>query len=53
MARGPTLLTPEKRGAAFKALGESTRLRILDYLRERDQEATGTEIAAATGMSLA
>jgi DNA-binding transcriptional ArsR family regulator len=53
MARARTPLTPEQRAAAFKALGEATRLRIVDFLRDRDVEATGTEVAAETGISLA
>ena len=43
----------EKRAAVFKALGEPTRLRIVDYLRRRGGEATGTEIAEHAGISLA
>jgi DNA-binding transcriptional ArsR family regulator len=53
MAKARTPLTPEQRAAAFKALGEATRLRIVDFLRERAEEATGTEVAAETGISLA
>ena len=53
MARTRVALTPEQRAAAFKALGESTRLRIVDFLRGRDEEATGTEVAAETDISLA
>jgi DNA-binding transcriptional ArsR family regulator len=53
MARARTFLTSEQRAAAFKALGESTRLRIVDFLREQDREVTGTEVAAETGISLA
>ena len=53
MAKTRAALTLEQRAAAFKALGESTRLRIVDFLRARDQEATGTEVAAETGISLA
>lgn len=37
----------------FKALGEPTRLRIVDYLRRLDAEATGTELAREAGISLA
>ncbi len=39
--------------AVFKALGEPTRLRIVDFLRKRHGEATGTEIADHVGISLA
>jgi len=53
MARTRASLAPEQRAAAFKALGESTRLRIVDFLRGREVEATGTEVAAETGISLA
>jgi DNA-binding transcriptional ArsR family regulator len=53
MARTRAALAPEQRAAAFKALGEATRLRIVDFLRGRDEEATGTEVAAETGISLA
>jgi len=53
MARVRAALTPEQRATAFKALGESTRLRIVDFLRGREEEATGTSVAAETGISLA
>ena len=53
MGKTRTALSPEQRAAAFKALGESTRLRIVDFLRGRDEEATGTEVAAETDISLA
>ena len=53
MAKPRTSLTPEQRAAAFKALGEVRRLRIVDFLREREDEATGTEVAAGIGISLA
>lgn len=45
--------TAERRAAVFKALGEPTRLRIVDFLRRRGGEATGTEIAEHAGISLA
>ena len=46
--------TGEYRVAIFKALGDQTRLRIVDYLRERGgEEATGTEVAEHAGISLA
>lgn len=53
MPRTRNSLTAEQRAAAFKALGESTRLRIVDFLRERSEEATGTEVAEESGISLA
>lgn len=37
----------------FKALGEPTRLRIVEYLLKRGEEATGTEVAEHAGISLA
>ena len=43
----------ERRAAVFKALGEPTRLRIVDFLRKRGGEATGTEMAEQVGISLA
>lgn len=43
----------EERAAVFKALGEPRRLRIVDFLRRRNTEATGTEVAQSTGISLA
>jgi DNA-binding transcriptional ArsR family regulator len=45
--------TAEHRAAVFKALGEPTRLRIVDFLRRRSGEATGTEVAEHAGISLA
>jgi ArsR family transcriptional regulator len=48
-----TPATPEERATVFKALGEPSRLRIVDYLRRRGGEATGTEIAEHAGISLA
>lgn len=52
-----TRLTPEstadQRATVFKALGEPTRLRIVDFLRRRGKEATGSEIAEHVGISLA
>jgi DNA-binding transcriptional ArsR family regulator len=46
-------VSAEHRAAVFKALGEPTRLRIVDYLRHRGYEATGTEVAEHAGISLA
>ena len=43
----------DHRAAVFKALGEPTRLRIVDFLRRRSREATGREIAEHVGISLA
>jgi DNA-binding transcriptional ArsR family regulator len=43
----------ERRAAVFKALGDPTRLRIVDFLRKRSGEATGSEVAAHAGISLA
>ncbi len=45
--------TAEHRATVFKALGEPTRLRIVDFLRRRGKEATGSEIADHVGISLA
>ncbi len=53
MARTRVALTPEERVLAFKALGEATRLRIIYFLRDREGEATGTEVAAGVDISLA
>ncbi|HEX7337216.1 MAG TPA: metalloregulator ArsR/SmtB family transcription factor [Gemmatimonadales bacterium] len=41
------------RAAVFKALGEPTRLRIVDFLRHHRGEATGREVAEHAGISLA
>jgi DNA-binding transcriptional ArsR family regulator len=46
-------VTADQRAAVFKALGEPTRLRIVDFLRRRGKEATGSEIAEHVGISLA
>ena len=43
----------DHRAAVFKALGEPTRLRIVDFLRKRGDEVTGTEVAEHAGISLA
>lgn len=45
--------TLEHRAAVFKALGEPTRLRIVEFLQRRRGEATGTEVAGHAGISLA
>lgn len=46
-------MNAQQRAAAFKALGEPTRLRIVDFLRAQDGEVTGTEVAEHVGISLA
>jgi ArsR family transcriptional regulator len=43
----------ERRAAVFKALGEPTRLRIVDFLRAQEGEVTGTAVAEHAGISLA
>ncbi|MGH7499990.1 MAG: ArsR/SmtB family transcription factor [Gemmatimonadales bacterium] len=43
----------DQRAAVFKALGEPTRLRIVEFLQRRNDEATGTEVAEYAGISLA
>jgi ArsR family transcriptional regulator len=48
-----TVSTAARRAAVFKALGEPTRLRIVDFLRRRRGWATGTEVAEDAGISLA
>jgi DNA-binding transcriptional ArsR family regulator len=53
MARPRPQPTPDQRAAIFKALGEPTRIRIVDFLRRRTGEATGSEVAADAGISLA
>jgi ArsR family transcriptional regulator len=53
MARTRSHSPAERRAAVFKALGEPTRLRIVDFLRRRGGEATGTEVAEEAGISLA
>jgi len=52
-ARSLSPPSPEQRAAVFKALGEPTRLRMVDFLRKQSGEATGTEMAEHTGISLA
>jgi ArsR family transcriptional regulator len=42
-----------ERAAGFKALGEPTRLRMVDFLRKHRGEATGREVAEHAGISLA
>ena len=47
-----TSLSDERRAAVFKALSDPRRLRIVEVLAARG-EVSGSEIAEATGMSLA
>lgn len=47
---GTTLI---ERVRVFKALGEPTRLRIVDFLRNQRREVTGKEVADSAGISLA
>ncbi|HEU5169131.1 MAG TPA: metalloregulator ArsR/SmtB family transcription factor [Gemmatimonadales bacterium] len=53
MPKALSAASAEHRVAVFKALGDPTRLRIVDFLRRRDGEATGTEVAEHAGISLA
>jgi DNA-binding transcriptional ArsR family regulator len=43
----------EDRALVFKAIGDPTRVRIIELLREQSDEITGTEIADSVGVSLA
>jgi ArsR family transcriptional regulator len=43
----------EDRALVFKAIGDPTRVRIIELLRAQTQEITGTEIAGHVGVSLA
>jgi DNA-binding transcriptional ArsR family regulator len=43
----------EDRALVFKAIGDPTRVRIIELLRAQTQEITGTEIADNVGVSLA
>jgi ArsR family transcriptional regulator len=43
----------EERAMVFKALGDPTRVRIIELLRAQTDEITGTEIAESVGVSLA
>src|SRR5438105_66480 len=49
----PPALSIEERASVFKALGDPTRVRIVEFLRARDYEATGTEVAEHADISLA
>jgi DNA-binding transcriptional ArsR family regulator len=43
----------EECAIVFKALGDPTRIRIIELLRSQSTEITGTEIAGHVGVSLA
>ena len=43
----------EDRALVFKAIGDPTRVRIIELLRAQTEEITGTEIAESVGVSLA
>jgi DNA-binding transcriptional ArsR family regulator len=49
----PTALSVEDCALVFKALGDPTRIRIIELLRAQTSEITGTEIAEHVGISLA
>jgi DNA-binding transcriptional ArsR family regulator len=53
--RSNTLDVPsvEECALVFKALGDPTRVRIIELLRGQSNEITGTEIAGHVGVSLA
>ena len=53
MPRTGSPATAARHAAIFKALGEPTRLRIVEFLRRRGGEATGSEIAEHAEISLA
>jgi DNA-binding transcriptional ArsR family regulator len=46
-------ISAQQQAAVFKALGEPRRLRIVNFLRKQDEEATGSEVARHAGISLA
>jgi len=48
-----TLPSVEDRALVFKAIGDPTRVRIIELLRAQKEEITGTEIADSVGVSLA
>lgn len=50
LSKAPLL---SRRAAVFKALGEPTRLRMVDFLREHRGEVTGRKLAESAGISLA
>jgi len=43
----------EERALVFKAIGDPTRVRIIELLRSQSDEISGTEIAEHVGVSLA
>ena len=55
MTRSPPTrrLAPEASAAAFKALGDPTRVRLVQFLQASEGEVTGTELAEHAGISLA
>jgi ArsR family transcriptional regulator len=50
---GTTVPSVEERALVFKAIGDPTRVRIIELLRAQSSEITGTEIAGHVGVSLA
>jgi ArsR family transcriptional regulator len=48
-----TASSVEERALVFKAIGDPTRVRIIELLRAQSEEITGTEIAEHVGVSLA
>ena len=50
---GTTAPSVEERALVFKAIGDPTRVRIIELLREQTAEISGTEIAEHVGVSLA
>jgi DNA-binding transcriptional ArsR family regulator len=50
---GTTAPSVEERALVFKAIGDPTRVRIIELLRAQTEEITGTEIADHVGVSLA
>jgi DNA-binding transcriptional ArsR family regulator len=48
-----TMPSVEDRALVFKAIGDPTRVRIIELLRAQTEEITGTEIADNVGVSLA
>jgi DNA-binding transcriptional ArsR family regulator len=52
-SNGTTAQSVEERALVFKAIGDPTRVRIIELLRAQTDEITGTEIAEHVGVSLA
>lgn len=50
---GVTAPSVEDRALVFKAIGDPTRVRIIELLQAQSEEITGTEIAGQVGVSLA